>query len=86
MPEFRVYREVRRQQKSHEWSMPEPTLVTKVNADDLKGAARKFVDTRGNIWREAIIEVNRYQADVWLRQYTKSGRYKGETHFMIYSN
>lgn len=40
MPTFNVYREVRRQQRAHEWSRPEPTKVKSIKADDVRGGGR----------------------------------------------
>lgn len=89
---FKVYQKVRRQQGSYEWSRPGAKRVgTITDADDIHAAVQEFLKTKlfgKGGWAEPVTHISgtKYNpyADIWLRRYTPTGRYKGESHFMIW--
>jgi hypothetical protein len=83
---YNIYRDTKSRERSGRESK-----VKSIEAETAFDAAEAFVKSlpKGGGWREKIIEVSRYggrwqTADVWLRRYTPAGRYKGETHFMVW--
>ena len=88
---FAVYREVKnpRHRSEYGWGFrPEPTRVETIEVAHIEAAVQHFLDTRKSVWStgDAVINyLNRHTvAHVWLRRFTPTGRYKGETKFMIY--
>lgn len=87
---FKVYQEVKNQ-PAEVWRHKPPKLVVKaIEAETAYDAAVAFCNARPKGWRDRIIEVrgsmlSKHQtADVWLRRFTPSGYYKGETHFLVW--
>lgn len=85
---FKVYRETKSLYgKLTEYR--EPKVLKTIEADDVYSAAEAFWKSLGKGWRDSIIEVNgrsyKHQtANLWVRKFTPTGRYKGETHFMVW--
>lgn len=69
---------------------PKPTRVATFECDDAQQAIDLWIEKlpAGGGWDpgNAVIET-RWRGtvcDLWIRRYTPSHRYKGETHFMAY--
>jgi hypothetical protein len=83
---FNVYRETKSRKRADFMGHVEPTKVKSVEADTAYDAAVKFANGMTQGWRDRIIEVGYRGRDahLWVRRFTPSGRYKGETHFLIW--
>jgi hypothetical protein len=84
---YGIYQEVRRLPKPGEYGRPQPKRVKVIEAETAYDAAVAFCNAQPRGWRERIIEVSsisRRTAQVWMRRYTPSGRYKGETHWHVW--
>lgn len=89
MTKFRVYRATKSKERADFLRYTRPKSIKTIEAETAYDAAMAFANGQPRGWRDRIIEVSgrsivRQKADLWMRYYTPSGRYKGETHYMIW--
>jgi len=90
LKKFGIYREPRRTTSQVSWSRPRPTRVEVVVAESPMEAAGIFLKNRpdGGGWHtaSAIIELRdrRRSGVIYVRRFTPTGRYKGETKFLVW--
>lgn len=61
-------------------------IVADITAANAEAAAKQFCRILGKDWKQPVIQKpshRRNVVDLWIRKFTATGRYRGETHFII---